>query len=130
MNIKKLFSIAVFMLSPLFANAYAGESDCSKLVGHWQGIYTFKDQEICKLYNGCAHIVVTDISYVAGNDYHVSVGHGVGQDDGTEFNIRCENGLITAPIPGSKVSTVCHSPKQCFFILDNQRFMSEMVKIS
>jgi len=128
MNIKKHFSIAALILCVFFSKAYAGDSDCSKLIGHWQGIYTLKDPEVCKLYNGCAHIVVTEISYLAGNDYHVSVAHGVGQDDGTEFNIRCDNGVITAPFPGSRASTVCHSPKQCFFIFDNPKFMSEMVK--
>src|ERR1700733_9149431 len=103
MDIKKLFITSVVTLCPLFANAQTGSLNdvCSKIAGHWDGIYTLKNQADCRQYNGCTHLVSADISYISGNDYLVNLNPAVGS--GGEFKVQCENGIITSPVnPGNK----------------------------
>jgi hypothetical protein len=128
MDIKKLVSISIVMLCSFLSNTYAGQSNdlCSKIPGHWQGIYTIKDQETCKLYNGCTHLVMADVSYISNNEYHLNLNPVVGE--GGEFNIQCDNGAITSPIPGSKATISCNTLNQCYVLYDDPRLTSEMMK--
>lgn len=131
MDIKKLFSIGITLICSLSANVYAGplaNDICSKIPGHWYGIYTVKDQNVCKNYNGCTHILMTDVSSVANsnNEYHVYLNPAVGE--GGEFNIKCENGVISSPIPNSKASVSCNTMNHCFVVYDDPRLTSEMMK--
>jgi hypothetical protein len=127
---KKVFLLGMIITSLFLENAYAGQpsSDlCSKLPGHWQGIYTIKDQNACKLYNGCTHLVMADATYVAENEYHISLNPAVGE--GGKFNIKCENGVITSPVnPGNKISASCDLMNHCFVVYDDSRLTSEMMK--
>ena len=122
---RKIISVGIAIMCT--ANEYAeGTIDvCSKTPGHWQGIYTLKDQEACKLYNGCTHLIMADVSYVSNNEYHINLNPAVGV--GGEFNIQCENGIATSPIPNSKVSITCNAMNHCFVIYDDPRLTSEMM---
>lgn len=115
----------------LFINGgYAGQLSndlCSKLPGHWQGIYTLKDQNACKLYNGCTHLVMADAAYISGNEFQITLNPAIGE--GGEFKVKCENGVITSPVnPGNKITASCDSANHCFVVYDDQRLTSEMMK--
>lgn len=118
------------LTSVLLVNAYAAQSAdglCSKLPGHWQGIYTLKDQNMCKTLGGCTHLVMADATYVSGNEYHINLNPAVGE--GGEFNVKCENGVITSPVnPGNTISASCDAMNHCFVLYDDQRLTSEMMK--
>lgn len=124
-------SFLLWILPAVFlTNVSVGESSndfCSKLSGHWQGIYTIKDQSSCKLYNGCTHLVTADASYISGSEYHIHLTPAVGK--GGEFNIKCENGEIISPVnPGNKTSTSCDTMNHCFIIYDDPKFTAEVMK--
>ena len=129
MDMKKLLSFCV-IASSFLTTAYAAtftQDACTNIPGHWHGVYTIKDQEACKLYNGCTHLVMADASHVAGNEYHISLNPVVGQ--GGEFNITCDNGVITSPVnPGSSASVSCTSSTHCVLQYDDPRLTSEMMK--
>jgi len=123
--------ISIFLTTLLAVNVgYAGPSSnslCSKLPGHWQGIYTVKDQNICKTHNGCTHLVMADATHIADTEFHISLKPAVGE--GGEFNVKCENGIITSPVnPGNKITASCDSMNHCFIVYDDPILTSEMMK--
>ena len=128
MDIKKITSISILILCSFFSKVYAGQINdlCSKIPGHWQGIFTKKDQETCKLYNGCTHLVMADVSYLSNNEYHMTLNPAVG--DGGELTIKCDNGIITSSIPDSKATVTCNKVNQCFVLYDDPRLTAEMMK--
>ena len=126
MDISKYIAIGMTLLAPLFISAHASEDVCNKMPGHWQGIYTLKNQHECKLYNGCTHVVTADVSYVSNNDYHLSLKPVVGH--GGEFTLQCKNGEVISPIPKSTVRITCDEWNHCSVIYEDARLTSEMVK--
>lgn len=129
MEFKKIIPLAFAILSPLFINAHADQTSntfCSTAPGHWQGIYTVKDQNVCKLYNGCTHLIMADVTHVSKNEYHINLKPSVGT--GGEFSVNCDNGVITSPIPNSKAAISCDDTNHCFVLYDDPRLTSEMMK--
>lgn len=129
-SIKNFLYAIAMIIFPLMMSVQAAQPSndfCSKIPGHWHGMYTIKNQEHCKLYNGCSHLVMADVSHVSGNEYHVNLNPAVGQ--GGEFNIKCENGVITSPVnPGNQISLSCNAMNHCFITYDDAGLTSEMMK--
>lgn len=129
MKIKKIFLTCIMTTSFFSAVEAASISSdvCANIPGHWHGIYTIKDQNRCKQLNGCTHLVMAEASHVAGNEYHISLNPVVG--NGGEFNIKCDNGVITSPMnPGNVVTLSCNANGYCFVKYDDPMLSSEMLK--
>lgn len=123
--------VSALLMSFTAASAYSedGAKDlCSKLAGHWQGIYTLKNSDHCEAYNGCTHLVMADATYLSGNTFKLKLHPAVGQ--GGEFKIQCKNGEITSPVnPGNSIQASCDSMNHCFVVYNDPMLSSEMAKL-
>lgn len=130
MDIKRLIMTSAVTLCALLAVSAQAEQFndvCSKIPGHWDGIYTLKNPADCKRVNGCTHLVSADLSFLGGHDYHVVLTPAVGH--GGEFNLKCENGVITSPVnPGNKTTVSCNATNHCFVVYDDPQLTAEMKK--
>ncbi|RAP38371.1 hypothetical protein B1207_00325 [Legionella quinlivanii] len=123
------FSLALLFCSfPLSLSFGAEPNDnCSKIPGHWQGIYTLKNTADCSSYNGCTHLVMADVSTISSGKFRIKLNPAIGQ--GGVFEITCENGVIASPVnPGNTVSLNCDESNHCFVVYDDDRLSSEMAK--
>lgn len=118
--------LSFFLSTSLYAQVQSVDDSCQKASGHWQGIYTLKNENDCKNYNGCTHLVTADVTYIANHEYHLSLHPVVGI--GGEFDMYCDKGIITSPIPNSTVSFTCYEEKNCSVIYNDSRLTSEMTK--
>ncbi|KTC67984.1 hypothetical protein Lbir_2586 [Legionella birminghamensis] len=124
----KLSAFLLCLTLPASVVQAVGVNDnCSKIPGHWQGIYTLKTQADCSVYNGCTHLVMAEASYAGGNKFRIKLNPAVGQ--GGVFEIHCEDGNISSPVnPGNSVSLSCDESNHCFVVYDDERLSSEMAK--
>ncbi len=131
MNNKIYLLLSGLIMGFTAASAYSNEGAndlCSKLPGHWQGIYTIKNLDHCEAYNGCTHLIMADATYLSGNTFRLKLYPAVGQ--GGEFKIQCENGVITSPVnPGNSIKASCDSMNHCFVIYSDPLLTSEMAKL-
>lgn len=123
----KLFKILVPSLLLTLTTAVYADSLCSKLPGNWQGIYTIKNPDVCATFNGCTHLVRAQATFVSGNTYNIKISPAVG--NGGDFNVTCENGVITSPVnPGNTVTATCNKSNECFVVYEDALLTSEMSK--
>ena len=115
------------------SNAEAGlltnnELDLCKLtVGHWQGTFTIKNPNDCKLYDGCTHEISADVSPVSGNTYKLDLKPTKGK--GGVLDMNCDKGNITSSqLPGGKASLTCNIHGQCMVSYIDQRITCQMSK--
>lgn len=107
------------------AAAESAKDVCSIIPGHWQGIYTLKQNELCEAYNGCTHLVSAVITAQSNNNYRFELQAAVGE--GGTFDLRCENGKITFPAnPDSNITVNCNATNSCFVVYDDPHQTSEM----
>jgi hypothetical protein len=70
---------------------------------------------------------MAEATYLSGDNFHIILNPAVGV--GSEFDIKCENGIITSPVnPGNKVSASCDAANHCFILYDDSELSSEMMK--
>ena len=128
MNNKINVLISGFIMALASTAVYSDNSLCSKLPGHWQGIYTIKDFDNCTAYNGCTHLIMAEATYLSDNTYKLKLNPAVGQ--GGEFEIQCKNGVITSPVnAGNTIKASCDAMNHCFVVYSDAMLTSEMAKI-
>lgn len=125
---KKL--VFIIMLMGMFCNSHAAMSTkglCSKLPGHWQGIFTILDQEVCQQHNGCSHLLMADVTYLSAKTYQLNLNFAIGQN--ATFNINCDKGVITSPVnPANQVTASCDEMNHCFVVYSDPNFSAELGK--
>lgn len=128
-KLKRFLSGLIISFAAVSTHADEGTNNlCSKLPGHWQGIYTIKNPDHCATYNGCTHLITADATYLKGNTFKLKLNPAVGV--GGEFNIQCENGEITSPVnPENTIKASCDSTNHCFVVYNDPMLSSEMAKM-
>lgn len=123
MKRSKCLILGVFV-SLAFGSAIAKDL-CNTIPGHWQGIYTIKQTELCEAYNGCTHLVSAVITEQSGNNYRLELNPAVGE--GGSFDLRCENGKVTfSDAADSSMTVTCNAINSCYVVYNDSRLTSEM----
>lgn len=116
-------SLATILLS---TSAIAKNFDvCDFISGHWEGIYTIKNEDACKAYGGCTHLVVADLQKKKSRTFEIDLQPVVGV--GGIFNLTCDHGIVTTDeMPNADIKLNCTDEKHCAVIFDDERIHSEM----
>lgn len=110
----------------LSTTAFAKDMNvCDFISGHWQGIYTIKNQDACNEYGGCTHLVVADVQHKHGSTFEIDLQPVVGV--GGIFNLNCDHGIVTTDaIPNANIKLNCTDNTHCSVAFDDELLHSEM----
>ena len=120
----KLKSTLITLLLLSF-NAYS-EVSCPVIPGSWKGIYTIKNQDMCKQFNGCQHLIRMSASHLSQANYTATLQYPIGALHET-VSFTCENGVVSLPVPFDyEINTSCDSTNKCFINFSSEYFYAEL----
>lgn len=122
----KKISFVSLMTIMLSTTTFAKNLDvCDFVAGHWEGIYTIKNEDACKAYGGCTHLVAADLQKKKIHTFEIDLQPVVGV--GGIFSLNCDHGIITTDeIPNAMIKLNCTDDKHCSVVFDDERIHSEM----
>jgi hypothetical protein len=105
---------------------------CDNLPGHWQGTFTIKDPELCKIFDGCTHQIKAHVcpdNFFADTNFEVNVNPSAGVAQ--FFYIACYNEVISSPYGFSgKITASCDLTGNCEMIYEDSKLLCKMLRFT